>query len=48
MLLQTPVTHGGGGAFFKSFSSLALTVWDRQCLEESEQKDHQPNELLNQ
>ena len=31
------VTHGGGWTFTPNFSSLALTVWDRQCLEESKQ-----------
>ena len=30
------------------FSSLAPTVWDRQYFEDSEQKDHQLNELINE
>ena len=30
------VTHGGEWAFPQNFSSLALTVWDRQYLEDSE------------
>ena len=30
---------GGGLTFSQNFSSLALTVWDRQCLEDSQQKD---------
>ena len=33
------VTHGGGRTFLKNLSSQAFMVWDRQCLEESEQKD---------
>ena len=28
-------------------SSSALTVWDRQCLEDSELKDHLMNQLMN-
>ena len=34
----------GGWIFSKKFSSLALTVWDLQCLEDLEEKD----ELLNE
>ena len=33
--------------FFHNFSSPALTVRDRQCLQDSEGKDHLPNELIN-
>ena len=33
------MTHGGGWTFSHNFSSPALTVWDRQCLEDSEWKD---------
>ena len=31
-----------------SFSSLALRVWDRQCLEDFERKDHRFNESANE
>ena len=37
------VIHGGGWTLSQNVSSLALTVWDRQCFEDSEQKDHQLN-----
>ena len=37
-------THGGGWSFSQNFSSLTLTFLDRQCLEDSEQKDHLLNE----
>ena len=30
-----------------NFSFLALPVWDKQCLDDSEWKDHQPNESVN-
>ena len=30
------MTHGGVWIFSQNFSSLTLTVWDRQCLEDSE------------
>ena len=40
------MTHGGRWAFYQNFSSLALTVGDTQCLEDSEQKDHLMNELF--
>ena len=33
------VTHGGGWTFSQNFSSLALTVWERQCFEDWEEKD---------
>ena len=39
------VTHGGVWTFP---SSLALTVWDRQCLKHSERKDHRLNESINE
>ena len=29
-----------------NFSSLALLVWDQQCLEDSEQKDHRLNQVI--
>ena len=38
----------GGWTFSQNVSSPALTVWDRQCLEYSEQKDHLINEAINQ
>ena len=38
------VTHGWGWTFSQNFSSLALPVWDTQCLEDSERKD----DLINQ
>ena len=41
------MTHGRGLKFCQYFSSLALTVWDRQCLEDSEQKDDSINESVN-
>ena len=41
------VTHGGGWTFSQNFSSPALTVWDRQCLEDSELKDDSLNESVN-
>ena len=31
-----------------NFNSLALTVWDRQCLEDFERKDHRLNESANE
>ena len=37
------MTHGGG----EHVSSPALMVWDWQCLEDSEQKDHRLNEWIN-
>ena len=33
------VTHDGGWKFSKNFSSLALTVWDKWCFEDWEEKD---------
>ena len=39
--------HGGGWTFSKNVSSPALTVWDRQCLEDSKQKDDSINESMN-
>ena len=41
------MTHGGGWTFSQNVSSSALTVWDRQCLEDSERKDHSMNQLVN-
>ena len=40
------MTHGGGLTFCQNFSSPALTVWDRQCCEHSEQKYDQLNESM--
>ena len=37
------VTHDGGLIFSKNVSSLALTVWERQCFEDWEEKDHSLN-----
>ena len=42
------VTHGGGWTFSQNFCSSALTVWDRQGLEDSEQKDDLMNEWMNE
>ena len=42
------VTHGGGWTLYQNFGSTVLIVWDRQCLEESEQKDHSMNEWMNE
>ena len=47
------VTHAmshmvGWWKFSHNFSSQALTVWDRQCLEDSEQKDDINHDRLNQ
>ena len=39
------MTYGGGEHSLKI--SLALTVWDRQCHEDSEQKDYQLTDLTN-
>ena len=36
----------GGEHSCKNVSSPALRVWDRQCLGDSEQKDHLMNELI--
>ena len=33
-------THGGGWPFYQNFIYLALTVWERQCFEDGEEKDH--------
>ena len=41
------MTHGKGWTFSTHFSSLALTVRDRQCLEDSEQQDDSLNEWIN-
>ena len=38
------MTHGGEMIFSHNFSSLALMVWHRQCLEDYEQKDQRMNE----
>ena len=38
------VTHGGGCKVSLYFCSPALMVWARQCLDDSEQKDHSMNE----
>ena len=40
------VTHGGGWTFSGNFSSPALTVWDKQCIEDSKQKDHWLNQWM--
>ena len=40
------VTHGGGWTFSKNVSSPALTVWDRQCLEDFKRKDHRLNQWM--
>ena len=37
-----------GWTFSQNFSSLALTVWDRECLEDSERKDDSMNEWMNE
>ena len=42
------MTCGGKWTFSQNFNSLALPVWDRQCLEDSEQKDHRLNESVNE
>ena len=42
------LTHDGGFKFFQSVSSPACTVWDRQCLEDSEWKDNWMNDWINQ
>ena len=34
------LTHGGGWTFSNIFSFSALTVWERECREDSEQKNH--------
>ena len=36
-----------GVNIISNFSSPPLTVWERQCLAESERKDHLLNELMN-
>ena len=50
------MTHGmwnvtydtwSGWTFSQNVSSPALTVWDRQCLEDSEQKDDSMNQWIN-
>ena len=42
------VTHGGEWTFSLNVSSLALTVWERQCLEDSERKNQRINQSINQ
>ena len=37
-----------GRTYSQNVSSLALTVWDKQCLDDSEQKDHSINESMNE
>ena len=39
-------TWRGGGTFSQNISSQALSVWDWQCIEDSEQKDHLMNEWM--
>ena len=41
------MTHGWGLTFSQKFSSPALAVWDRQCLEDFEQNVHSINESMN-
>ena len=41
------VTYGGGWTFSQNVSSLALAVWDRQYLEDTEQKGDRMNQLVN-
>ena len=38
----------GGETFSQNVSSPALTVWERQCLEDSERKDHSFIKLINE
>ena len=42
------VTHGEGWTFSQKFSSLPLTVWDGQCLKNSERKDDRPYQWINE
>ena len=42
------VTHGGGWTISKNFRSPALKVWNKQCLEDYEQKDDQLSQWINQ
>ena len=41
------VTHGGCEYYLKASAPPALTVWDRQSVEDSEQKDHLINQSIN-
>ena len=41
------MTHGGGLTFSQNFGSPALSVLDRQCLQDSELKDDRLNESVN-
>ena len=41
-----PVTHGGEWTYSQHFSSQALTVWDWQCLGDSELKDHRLSQWM--
>ena len=43
-LLALPLGYLSGKSPYLS----ARTVWDRQCLEDSEQKDHLMSELINE
>ena len=38
---------GGGWTFSQNVISLALTVWDRHCLKDSERKDYSMKEWIN-
>ena len=40
------VTHDGGWTFSQHFSYLALIVWDLWCLEELEETDDSPTQLM--
>ena len=40
------MTHGGGCTLSQNVSSLALKVWERQCIEDWEEKDHSLNQLI--
>ena len=42
------LTNGGWWTFFQNFSYLALTVWDRQCLQDISTKDESLNQSINQ
>ena len=42
------VTNGGGWTFSQNFSTPARMVYDRQCLEDSEQNDHSMNQWINE
>ena len=41
------VAHGRGWTFFHNFSSISLTIWEKQCFENIPTKNHRLSKLIN-